>query len=152
MLQDSQIKALMLVHEFEKSLGDLYTVFNAQFPEYSAIWELLIKEEYEHAEAVRKLYRLTYDKKVVFDEGKIKPEGVQAILDYLKPIYENAQNSKYTVKKALTIACDLEKSIIENNIFDYFKGTDEIQNTINFLVFGTKRHAEILKAELAKQK
>ena len=141
----------MLVHEFEKSLGDLYTVFNAQFPEYSAIWELLIREEYEHAEAVRKLYRLTYDKKVEFDEGKIKPEGVQAILDYLKPIYENAQQGQYTVKQALTISYDLEKTIIDNNIFDYFKGTGKLINTIDFLVFGTKRHAEILKIEVDKQ-
>ena len=150
MIQDSQIKALMLVHEFEKSLGDLYTVFNTQFPEHSDIWELLIKEEYEHAEAVLKLYKLTYDKKIVFNEGQIKPEGVQTVLDYLKSIYENAKQGQYTVKQALILACDLEKSVIENNIFDYFKGMDEIQSTIDFLVIETKKHAEILKKRIDK--
>jgi hypothetical protein len=87
----------------------------------------------------------------VFDEGQIKPEGVQTLLDYLKPIYENAQQGQYTLKQALTISYDLEKTIIDNNIFDYFKGTGELISTINFLVFGTKRHAEILKVEVDKQ-
>ncbi len=139
----------MLVHELENSLGDIYTIFKEQFPEYNDLWALLIKEEHQHADAVQNLYRLTYDKKVVFDEGQIKPDGVQSVVDYLKTVYDNAQRGQYTIKQALVLSYDLERSIYEHNIFDYFTGIGELENTISFLVIETKKHAELLKEKIA---
>lgn len=148
MLQDYQIKTLMLVYELEKSLSDLYIIFKERFPEHNILWETLIKEEYEHAEAVRKLYRLTYEKQVLFKEGNIKPEGVQSVIDYLKTICNNAKQGQYTAKQALSLAYDIEKSLIEKNIFNHFNVAPQLANLLSFLIIGTKNHIELVKQEL----
>jgi len=152
MLENYQIKTLMLIHELEKSLGEMYTIFRELFPEYNNLWSLLIKEEYGHSEAVRKLYKMTYEGKVLFREGNIKPEGVQSVVDYLKTVHDNARLGRYTTEKALIIAYDVERSIIEKDIFDHFNVAPELANMLNILIIGTKRHAELIKEKIDKLK
>jgi len=136
------------VYELEKLLSDTYTVFNEQFPEYNYLWGLLVKEEKEHADAIQKLYRLTYEGQASFEEGRLKPEGVQAVIDYVKNIYENAKMGQYNTKQAIKIAYDIEKSLIEKDIFNYFKTVPELSNTLRYLILGTKNHILLLEKEV----
>lgn len=117
MLQDYQIKTLMLVHELEKTIGEIYEVFAERLPEHKTLWNRLAKEEQEHAEAVRQLYRLTYEEQVLFDQGSLKTEAVQSIVDYLKRIYDAAKRGKFTATEAVSITYDTEKSLILRRVF-----------------------------------
>jgi hypothetical protein len=149
-MNDYQIKLLMLVHELETSLGDLYTIFKERFPEYNNLWETLIKEEREHAEAVRRLYRMTYDGQVLFDEGSIKSEGVQSIIDYLQNIHGASQRGVYTAKQAVTIAYNIEKSLIEKDIFKHFKVAPQFADLLHALLEGANNHLQLIKREFDK--
>ena len=111
----------MLFHELEKTLGDVYVLFAEKFPEHNNLWQTLIKEEQEHAEAVRKLYQLTYKGQALFDEGVIKAEGVQSIIDYVKDTCDPAKLGKLTAKQALMITHDIEKSLIKRDLFSHFR-------------------------------
>jgi len=150
MLKDNQIKILMLVHELEKTLAEIYELFAEKFPEHTTLWQTLIKEEQEHAEAVRKLYKLTYERQASFAEGIIKVEGVQSIIDYAKSVGEAAKLGKFTALQALTKAHEIEKSLIEREIFGHFRVSSQFTDMLRYLHDGSQNHVQLTKNELDK--
>ena len=140
----------MLFNELEKALGDMYELFAERFPEHNDLWQTLIKEEREHAEAVQKLYQLTYQREALFDEGIIKAEGVQSIIDYVRDTCNIARLGKYSAMQALTTAHDLEKSLIAKSIFSHFKVSPQFADMLRYLREGSQNHIELTKNELNK--
>jgi len=152
MQTDYQIKILMLFHELEKALGDMYMLFAERFPEHNNLWHRLIKEEQEHAEAVQKLYQLTYQGQALFDEGIIKAEGVQTIIDYVKDACAAEKPGSITALQALTTAHDLEKSLIAKSIFSHFRVSPQFADMLRYLREGSLSHIDLTKNELDKTK
>jgi len=150
MIENYQIRILMLMFDLEKLLGDIYAVFKDQFPSHAALWETLMKEEYEHADAVRSLYRMTYEKQVLFNEGTIKAEGIQSVIDYLKPVLENSTKGKYSAEKAVYIAYDIEKSLVEKDIFKHFDVSPKFEVLLFHLLEGSRQHFALIKKEYDK--
>jgi hypothetical protein len=152
MLKDEQIKLLMLLYEVEKVLGDIYVVFSEQFPSHNDLWEVLIREEHGHAEAVRELYKLCYEGKSVVSEAAFNPQAVQSIIDYSKDILQNAKKKKYPIDKALSITYDLERSLVEKDVFKHFKVAPEYKDRLMVLHTETQRHIAMLEDRLANTK
>jgi hypothetical protein len=150
MLPDYQIKILMLMHELENALVDLYEVFEEKFPEHTGLWRALVQEEQEHAEAVRTLYKLTYKGESYFDEGKIKPAAIQAIIDHVKGICDFAKQGKYNALQALSITYDIESALIAKDMFKCFEVSEKFADLLKYLQVGSQNHAQLAKAELAK--
>lgn len=150
MLTATQVKILNLMYELEETVGDIYDLFAANFPEYIDLWNLLSKEEKEHAAAVRSFYHLTYEGKASFDEGVIKPEGVQSIVEHLKMTYQSARKGEFTAEQALFIASDIEKSLLERDIFNHFNVSYEFADMLRHLQEGCQKHLQFVNAELDK--
>jgi len=148
MLQEQQIQVLMRMHELEKSIGELYALFSGKFPEYSELWDHLSREEQNHAESVRKLYQESYKGMVVFDEGNIKPEGVQSVIDYVKEVGCSAERGHMTALKALEVTHDLESSVLDRSIFSHFKVAIQFIDVIQALRRETQMHAVMAKEVL----
>jgi len=148
MLKDRQIQILMAMHTLEKSIGELYSLFAEKFPGHSDLWKRLSEDEQGHAEAVRKLYQISYDGQSVFAEENIKPEAVQSIIDYVKEIHASATLGKLSAQKALGITYDLENSLLEKTIFQHFKATSQFVNILQVLRKQTKEHAVMTKTEM----
>jgi rubrerythrin len=147
MIEDHQIRTLMLLYELEKSLSGMYEVFSHEYPAHNNLWNRLISEEQKHAEAVRKLYGLTYQGKVLFEEGTIKNAGVQSIIDYIKNVSDSARNRKYTDRQAISLSLDIEKSLIEKKLFDHFKVSSELADVLSTLQEGSEGHASLVEKE-----
>lgn len=150
MPKDYQMKILLSLHDLEKTIGDMYKIFAKRFPEHNTLWKTLIKEEHEHAAAVQKLFKLTDQGQVFFDEGTFKPAGIQWFIDYVKDIGEAANHGKYNEKQAVTISLDIEKSLIEKDIFKHFKGSLEFADLLRTLREGSEAHVSLVEKELAK--
>jgi|WetSurMetagenome_2_1015567.scaffolds.fasta_scaffold00081_27 hypothetical protein len=150
MLPDYQIKILMLMHELENTLGDLYTLFAERVPEHSDLWNTLTKEELEHAEAVRTLYKLTYEGESYFEEDKIKPEAIQSIIDRVKDACDRAKQEMFTAEQALTLTYDLESSLIAKNTFRCFDVSPKFDRMLEHLRGDSEHHAQLAKYELDK--
>ena len=148
MLEENQIKILMGMHELEQSLAEMYALFLEKFPEHKTLWTVLIKEELEHAEAVKKLYRLTYKNDAAFSEGTIRLAAVEAIIDYLKKNCEIGQRDGLTAEQALELSRDVEKSMIAKNIFSHFKVRLEYVSMLNHLRAGSEQHAQLVQDEI----
>jgi len=152
MLEDKQIQILMSMHELEKSMGDLYSLFLDKFPDSGELWKLLSREEQGHAKAIQTLYQASYDGKTVFEEGSIKAEAVQSVIDYVKEIRDQTMRGKLPLIRALTITYDLENSMLEKTVFEHFKGTSEFIGMMQTLRRETQKHALLAKKEIDKFK
>lgn len=150
MIGEHQIKILMLFYDLEKALFEFYEVLSTIYPEHNTLWRKLIEEEHMHAEAVRKLYKLTYEGKALFDEGTIHHAGVQSIIDYIHSITESARHKAYNEKQLLTISRDIERTLVERKLFDYFKVSSEFAVLLKTLREGSEAHSVMVEKELAK--
>jgi rubrerythrin len=148
MLKDDQIKGLMLACELERGLAELYEAFAARLPELNGLWELLIKEERWHADAIRRLYQLTYEGKCAFDQGSVKCDAIQSIVDYIRETTAAARQGRFTALRAAAVVCDLEKSLIERDIFAHFKVSPAYADILRLLQEGTRKHIELAQGAL----
>jgi hypothetical protein len=148
MINDHQVNVLMLAYKLEISLGNLYEVFVECFTDHNLLWRHLMKEEKEHAETIRKLYQLSYDKKSSFDAGSIKPEAIQSVIDYVNEISDSVNRGKLSESQALKIAYDLESSIFEKDLFTHFKVTAEYSDMLNKVIEEDKLHIQLTRNEL----
>ena len=148
MLEENQIKILMKMHELEQSLAEMYALFMEKFPAHKNLWTILVKEELEHADAVQKLYKLTYKKDASFSEGSTRLSAIEAILEYVKKTCEIARRDGMAAEQALELSRDVEKSLIAKNIFDHFKVRLEYTSLLNHLRACSERHAQLVQAEI----
>jgi hypothetical protein len=152
MLEEIQVKTLMSMHELEQSLAEMYALFLEKFPEHRALWTVLVKEELEHADAVQKLYGLTYKKDAAFSEGSTKLAAIEAIIEYVKKNCEIARRDGLASEQALELSRDIEKSLIAKNIFSHFKVRLEYSNLLNHLRAGSEGHAQLVQEEIERHK
>jgi hypothetical protein len=150
MLPDYQIKIIMLMHELENTFRNLYELLSERFPEHNNLWQPLIKEEKEHGEAVRTLYKLTYEGESYFDEGRIKPDAIQAMIVLVKDACDRVKQGKFTAFQALTMTYDLESSLIAKDIFSHFEVSEQFAEMLKYLRDGSENHAQLAKDELSK--
>jgi hypothetical protein len=148
MLEQEQIKILMRLHELEQSLAAMYSLFSEKFPAHRELWGILIKEENEHADAVQKLYQLTYKKDASFSEGTTRLAAIEDIIDYVKKTCEIARRDGMAAEQALELSRDVEKSLIAKNIFDHFKVRLEYTSLLNHLRAGSEQHAQLVQEEI----
>ena len=152
MLEEQQIKTLMRMHELEQSLAEMYALFAEKFPEHRELWLTLVKEEHEHAEAVQKLYGLTYKKDASFSEGSTRLSAIEAIIEYVKKTCEIGRYDGLTSEQALELSRDIEKSMIAKNIFNHFKVRLEFVNLLNHLRTSSDQHAQLVQEEIERNK
>ena len=148
MIKDEQIQILMHMHTLEKSIGELYALFAEKFPDHAELWLHLSRDEEGHAEAVRKLYQASYEGQTVFLEGNMKAEAVQSVIDYVKDVHELALAGKIAILKALTVAYDLENSLLEKKFFTHFKVKSDFVDVLQTLQRETQKHARMAKTEI----
>jgi rubrerythrin len=152
MLEEGQIKILMRMHELEQSLAELYALFAEKFPAHRELFLALVKEEHEHAEAVQKLYRLTYSNDAAFSEGSTRLAAIESILEYVKKNDEIARRDNMTAEHALELSRDIEKSMIAKNIFQHFKVRLEFSNLLRYLRDSSEEHAKMVQAEIDRSR
>lgn len=148
MLEESQIKIILKMHELEQTLAEMYALFMEKFPEHKKLWTVLVKEELEHAEAVQKLYQLTYKKDASFSGGPTRLSAIEAIIEYVKKTCEIGRRDGMAAEQALEVSRDIEKSLIAKNIFDHFKVRLEYTTLLNHLRACSERHAQLVQDEI----
>lgn len=148
MLEDHKIEILLLAHQLEKSLAGLYEVFVKRYTTNNSLWSYLLHEENGHAEALRKLYQLTYENKSYFDSGTIKPAAIQSVIDYVEEIINSATSGMLSESQALRITYDLESCIFEKDLFTHFKVSAEYSEILRKVIEEDRTHIQMVKNEL----
>lgn len=141
MLTPNQKKIIDLLIKQEKLLARLYTIFYDKLPEHRDFWKKIAKEEHHHAKWLERLYEAGGKDVVHFDEGKITTVSLETFIKGVEEAIRKAEADELDDKMALVQTVDLERSLIEKNVFSQFSGlTDKAKNVMKFLEKHTKEH------------
>jgi len=141
MLTPNQKKIIDLLIKQEKLLSRLYTIFCDKLPEHRDFWEKLAKEEHQHSKWLVQLYEAGEKDVVHFDEAKITTFSLETFIKGVEEAIRKAESDVLDDKMALVQTADLERSLIEKNVFSQFSGlTDKAKHAMKFLEKQTKEH------------
>jgi homoserine trans-succinylase len=141
MLKPYQKQIVYLMIQQEILLAKLYSLFAEQFSDSATVWRELAEEEKKHATWLEQLYEAGEKGIYLFDEGKIKIVTLNNFTDYLREVITKAKNKELSFEQAVAYALDLEKSLIEKNIFNHFDSTSQqAQVVLNWLTRETEKH------------
>jgi rubrerythrin len=151
MLTPNQKTIIDLLIEQEKLLAQLYAVFSEKFTEHGKFWKKLSREEHGHAKWLEQLYEAGEKDIVHFDEGRITPFSLGTFISGVKDAIHSAESEQMDQKAAFIRTADLERSLIEKNVFSCFNGlTDKAINALGFLEKQTQEH--LAQAESLREK
>ena len=109
----------------EDALGDLYATYAVKFPEAAHLWESLSAEEYGHGSLVRELGARAGDGAIFVDDGRFQVKTLRLARDFVLDITTVAENSQFSLERALGIAYDLEQAVIEQRAYEVVDGDSE---------------------------
>lgn len=135
-----QQEILELMVKQEKTVGKLYHTYKNIFPE-EKIWTDLQKAEGVHASWLSKLAK---NKKIIFNQRRFSKETIEEMINYVDQKIKEAP--EYDILKALSIAHDIEESLLEKKYFEIFD-TDsfELKKVFSDLARETKEHRDLIK-------
>jgi rubrerythrin len=132
-----------LLASCEETVSQLYREYSKKFPELKDFWLDLAGDEIEHARLIRRLGLNIPVGNASFDEGAIKISSVHLFHDYLSEQIRLTEKEPMPLVKALSIALNIEKSILEAKYFEHFRGyTDETKDCIHRLIEENNHHRD----------
>ena len=150
-LKSDQQEILALMLKQETLLAKLYQIFAKKFPVYEKLWHKLAREEKKHAGWVKQLRDASEKKVVLFSENSIKPHILETFVHGIEEKIKQAEADGFDARQALVCTIDLERCLIEKNVFSLFEGmTEKASSTMKFLAKETKEHQELAQNLYAK--
>lgn len=142
-LEMYQHKILQLYLELELHMADLYDLFAGDFPDHALFWVSMAAEEREHASWVQYFLDRAMQGNIHFVEGKVRTHTISTITTYLLDIISRHKKSPFDIVHAAAITSDLERSLIEKNVFTHFEGdSGEVSHILKILVEGQEVHVK----------
>ena len=139
-----------LLSAHEEAISRLYSAYAGKFPLYSEFWTTLASEEQKHSAVITALKSKVDAGKLSADMVKFKSELLKTMITYMEKELSKVDSGGLTLIQALSVARDIEKSMIERKCFEVFKGDPaELAAVLEEMALETKRHIE--KIELAWQ-
>lgn len=143
-LKPYQEKIIALLQQQENLLAKLYQTFAQKFPEHEDFWNQLAREEEKHAGWLEQLRAATGKKIVLFNEGRTKTYTLETFVQGLKEKLNRAEADGFDARQALACAIDLERCLIEKNVFSLFEGmTEKASRVMKFLAKETREHLDL---------
>lgn len=113
---------LGLLINYEEMLSQLYRAFSETIPEQHDFWSLMAGDEDSRTNLMRNLESEVAHQRAEFNNQNFNPISVRRALDYIKNQADTVRIKPIPPITALTIALDIEKSVVYNRIFESFKG------------------------------
>lgn len=152
-IKEHQLQILELLKGHEMGASELYAAYANKFPEHDKLWSGLSKEELDHADWVEKLTEMVRGGTVYFNEGRFNPEALKNSLVELQNEIMKAKSGGLLLINALSTAYYFETALIERKFFEVFEGdSKELKHTLISLSDSTKKHQEIVKEALEREK
>ncbi len=105
----------------EEAIAELYGQFCSSLPEMESFWDRLVVEERAHAEVIWKLHELKKTSKIHLNTRKFSIDAIRTNLDFIRRQTEDCQQDGITLIRALSLAVDIERGLIEKEFFRIFE-------------------------------
>ena len=125
----------------EQSIGQLYHEYSDVFPEFSDFWEKLAKEEYNHASWLNEVSPKVVEGSLHIDERRFTKEAGESYRKYLEGEFEKARQKGISLLQALSVALNIEESLIESKYFEVLEAdSTELRRIFSDLESATRDH------------
>jgi hypothetical protein len=125
----------------EEAISKLYAAYAQKFPKYKEFWSAVSLDEKDHAEQIRQLSQMIEEGHARFDFDTYKPNIIKISMDYIAKELVRAEKEDISLTTALSVALDIEKAIVDGEVFESFKGyTTEAKKFIRECVEGFAEH------------
>ncbi|MBM3255431.1 MAG: hypothetical protein FJZ08_03945 [Candidatus Omnitrophica bacterium] len=136
---EDQLAVLEGLAKNEEAVALLYETYSRQFQNTKEFWEQLALEEIAHAAAIRSLHPLIKSGAIGFDQDRFNMQAIGFFHNYVGELINKAQGKDLVW--ALSVAMDLEESLIERKFFTVFKtDSQQLKYILNKLAEDTQRH------------
>jgi hypothetical protein len=140
-MSDADVIALLISHE--TSLHNLYAAYAEKFPVYSKFWNSMSAEERGHAKLIGTLKSLAAAGSLKIDQSRFKTELIKTMLNYINKEKDSISFGGLSLIQALTVAREIERSMIERRFFEVFKGDQtQLKKVLNTLEKDTREHLD----------
>jgi len=98
----------------------MYNQFAKSHPDYTQFWSRLADEEVRHAKLIESLgdhYRAGH---IGLSELKLNPQALKTSITHLEKQTQASKNGDLSLLNAVSIAIDIEKSMIDKKFFAIF--------------------------------
>lgn len=151
--REKQLAILNKLSQLEESVGVLYEIYEEIFPEYSQFWSQLVIDERKHADWLRQIQSNAVQSNVRFSETKFNSAAIQTFLNYIRDEMEKAKMRQRSLLNALSIALQLEESLMERKYFAVVEGDcPEVKRVLANLAAETQTHIAKVREALEKYK
>jgi len=146
-LATAQLKILDRVVDREERVARLYTSYEKRFPDYADFWESLAKEEYGHANILRKMEEYISGGNALWNLGRLTDE----LLAAEEQMMTEFEQREIDMQGALKIAMRIENSLIDSRFYDTVNcDFPEFKKTADSLRRAEGLHLERLKELVLK--
>jgi len=142
-----------LLAENELAIKQLYEFYAKTFPKEAVFWLDIANDEKDHAMALLSLKEKVDDIYVYFDEERFTPEAILSTKNYINERIKYVIENKINFLTALSVARDVENSLIERNYFKVFESdTPKIKNVLKKLEKETLEHRTRVENRFEEEK
>lgn len=136
-LNSDQKELVELFVRQEFLMGALYKLFAKRYPDYKAFWTGMATEEFQHAALVQRITESDSLNKIKFSQGELRSSILASSVKFIEGIISEFKDNKdFPITRAASIALQLEKTLWERKVFEYFEGdSDEVRKIMDSLDF-----------------
>jgi rubrerythrin len=133
----------------ETAIKQLYELFADVFPEHRAFWQGMVEEEQKHSDSLQGISSKESLKKWFMNDSQFQQLALSGSIEYIERQIERVKKANIGLMEALSIASDLEESLIEKQFIRLnISGPEEIKKVMKGLVADTQRHRKMIAEKL----
>ncbi len=111
--------------QLELVIAEAYALCAEIFPDRRDLWRILVQQETDHAEYIRRMISIAYEKPHLFEMGfPLRREAVETVIAGIRDAIAKIRKGEIPKNRIVVFMTDLEKSLIENRFFDILKSAD----------------------------
>lgn len=104
----------------EVSLEKMYKQFAKSHPNHRQFWSQIAREEALHVKWIKSLADHYTNGHIGLSDIKLNHQTLKTSISHLERQIEASKNGRLSLLNAVSIALDIEKSMIENKFFEIF--------------------------------
>jgi hypothetical protein len=137
--KEGDVLDLLIKHEL--AIEQLYKVFSARFPARRDFWQRLAGEEQRHADCLGTLRSESTSTSGLLYDSRLRLQAIKSSIGYVESQTVGAQEGRFSLVQALSIARDLENALLEKH-FSSVRAmvSDEVGSILMDLAVETERH------------
>lgn len=140
----AQREILQGLISLELAISAIYEVFSKKFPEHSAFWFKLAKDEKRHAAFLKGVQKQTLDQGYLLENiGGFSSCSAKDVIVFIENESAKANKLGYTLNDAVKCAVNIESSLIDARFYDTVSSkAPGYKSMANILLKETNKHLE----------